>query len=302
MQKNGSRAPSDPKAFTFGGVDSGPTRLTVEGGKVEKPHIIALQDLWETLESLPLLQRLVFQDIRSRYRRTLLGPFWTVANVAILVAVLGVAMGVLWGRPLQEFLPFFAAGYVTWVFITSTMNEHASAFISSANTIRSLRAPLTLHVFRVLSKNFILLLHTLPVFIIAALVFQYPFPAFGPVLLAPVGILLLLMNLLWFGLFTAVLCTRYRDFLQILQAVLQGAFFLTPIFWPKDQLADNELGEFILMNLNPFFHLVDVVRAPLIGEIPSMLTYIVLAIAALVGPMFSLAVLGVFRSRIAYWV
>lgn len=273
---------------------------------------LAADDLWASLSNWTLWWRLSLLDIRSRYRRTVIGPFWNVLSVAILVVALGFVYALLWKVPYETYLPYFAAGYVTWVFITSTMNEHAGGFMTGANMIRSMTLPVTLHIVRPLSKNILIFFHALVVYIVAALALRYNLETPLALLLAPVGLLILSANLLWIGIALAVLCSRYRDFIPVVTSVLQVAFFVTPIFWYRTELlqdlngdgvdAERGLADFLLADLNPFYHLVEIVRGPLIGHVPETLTYVVTISAAVIGLVFSLFILGRSRGRIAYWV
>jgi len=280
--------------------------------KQPTPFMRASSDLWASLSNWTLWWRLALLDIRSRYRRTKIGPFWNVLSVAILVIALGFVYALLWKVPYETYLPYFAAGYVTWVFITSTMNEHSGSFMAGANMIRSMTLPVTLHIVRPLSKNILIFFHALTVYIVAAIALQYPLENPFALFLAPVGLLILSANLLWIGIVLAVLCSRYRDFIQVVTSVLQIAFFITPIFWLRDNLLDDidgdnigdvrGMADFLLAQCNPFYHLVEVVRGPLIGEVPEPITYFVTIGAAVVGIVFSLFILGRSRGRIAYWV
>ncbi|MEE2566469.1 ABC transporter permease [Hyphobacterium marinum] len=272
----------------------------------------ASNDLWAALSNWTLWWRLSLLDIRSRYRRTVIGPFWSVLSVAILVVALGFVYALLWKVPYETYLPYFAAGYVTWVFITSVMNEHAGSFIAGANIIRSMTLPVTLHIVRPLFKNILIFFHALTVYVVAALALRYQLEQPLALLLAPVGLVILSANLLWIGIVLAVLCSRFRDFIQVVISVLQIAFFITPIFWYRTELlqdlngdnieAERGLADLILANCNPFYHLVEVVRGPLIGHVPEPITYIVTLSAAVIGLGFALFILGRSRGRIAYWV
>jgi len=289
-----------------------PTVIRDPNARQRSRFVLASSDLWASLSNWTLWWRLALLDIRSRYRRTKIGPFWNVLSVAILVVALGFVYALLWQVQYEVYLPYFAAGYVTWVFITSTMNEHSGSFMSGANMIRSMTLPVSLHIVRPLTKNILIFFHALTVYIVAAVALRYNLPNPFALLLAPVGLVILSANLLWIGIVLAILCTRYRDFIQVVTSILQIAFFVTPIFWYRSHLLENTnpdgtggergLADFLLADLNPFYHLVEIVRGPLIGEVPELLTYIVTISAALIGIVFSMFILGRSRGRIAYWV
>ena len=114
-----------------------------------------------------------------------------------------------------------------------------------------------------------------------------------------------LLSLEWFALaYLAVLWlgygryARYRDFTQIVVALLQVIFMFTPVFWQKEFLGTNTF----ITDWNPFFHFVEIFRAPLLGQVPAWESYAVIGLVTLVGycAMFVLYRRG--AGRVAYWV
>lgn len=116
------------------------------------------------------------------------------------------------------------------------------------------------------------------------------------------GLFLVGINLLWIGLIVATACARFRDVSQVVITFLQVAFFITPIFWPPERLADSPVAYSILVDLNYVYHLVDVIRAPLLGKMPSLLTYQMLILGCCIGFLAVGIIFGMFRKRIVYWV
>jgi ABC-type polysaccharide/polyol phosphate export permease len=96
-----------------------------------------------------------------------------------------------------------------------------------------------------------------------------------------------------------VLCTRYRDLPPVISSLLQIAFFLSPIMYRPSSLP-AKLS--FVADVNPVFYLVETVRAPLLGEVPSPYGYAVLATLAVVGWIVTFRLFQVARSRVPYWV
>jgi ABC-type polysaccharide/polyol phosphate export permease len=94
-----------------------------------------------------------------------------------------------------------------------------------------------------------------------------------------------------------VLSTRYRDIPQVIATVIQVVFFLTPIFWSPNALPNRPA--FIL--LNPFYHLIEIVRAPLLGEVPTMTSWVFCIGMAVAGLGFVAWLYRRAHARIAYW-
>jgi ABC-type polysaccharide/polyol phosphate export systems, permease component len=97
-----------------------------------------------------------------------------------------------------------------------------------------------------------------------------------------------------------MLCARYHDLAQIVTSVLQVAFYLTPIIWMPSLLPDRMSATFL--HLNPFYHLLEIIRAPLLGAVPSLTSWLVVLIISIVGWGFTLLVFSRLRHRVVYWL
>ena len=123
-----------------------------------------LIDVLEGLKSWKLAFFLAFADIRQRYRRSTLGPFWITISTAVMVACLGLIFGSIFKSPLKDFLPFLATGLIIWSFISSSLTEATTVFLSSQAVIKQLPLPLFVHVLRMVFRNFYIFLHNIAIF------------------------------------------------------------------------------------------------------------------------------------------
>jgi ABC-type polysaccharide/polyol phosphate export permease len=140
------------------------------------------------------------------------------------------------------------------------VNEGSTAFIGAGYLIKQIRMPMTVHACRVVWRNFVILLHSLPVVVILMLLFGHV-PSLDFVLVVP-GLLIILLNGVWVGIALGMICARYRDVLPIVGNLLQIAFFFTPIMWTKELLKERAwVAEF-----NPLHHLIEIVRGPILGR------------------------------------
>jgi ABC-type polysaccharide/polyol phosphate export permease len=260
-----------------------------------------VNDIIESAENWRLWVHLAQLDMRARYRRTIIGPMWTTLSAVILILALGVVYSALWHVETRNFLPYFAAGYTTWLFFTTTLTEGATAFFSNASIITSIRLPISIHVFRLIFRNILVFLHIAVIYVLVVIWYQ-AFPNFMALLALPVGFLLFIVNLFWIGLLLATVCSRYRDVNQLLTNFIQIAFFITPIFWQVEILDSKPEIKFLLADLNPIYHLIELIRAPLIGRVPSLLTFGYTSSMAVIGLGFSIYAFSRYRGRIAFWV
>ncbi|MCW1776911.1 ABC transporter permease [Pantoea ananatis] len=125
------------------------------------PGAIAVSDIASALKKYQLAGLLGWQDVRQRYRRSALGPFWLTISMAVMIATIGIVFSQILKTPLQEFLPFLAVGLIVWGFISTVVNEGCGAFISSETIIKQLPIPLFVHVMRLVWRNLIILAHNI---------------------------------------------------------------------------------------------------------------------------------------------
>ena len=256
------------------------------------------RDIYAASKKYELAGVLGWQDIRQRYRRSSLGPFWLTISMGVLIGALGFVFSNLFSQPMKEFLPFLTIGLILWALITTVLNEGCTGFTDAEAMIKQISLPLFIHILRVLWRNLIIFAHNLVIFPFVLLVFWVPVKAIA--FLSIAGLVLLIINLTWMALLLGVFCARYRDIPQIVSNLLQVFFYLTPIIWMPHLLPKR--ASMLLLDANPFFHLIGIVRAPLLGSLPSALNWQFSIILAVVGWFLTLLVYGRFRSRIAYWL
>jgi lipopolysaccharide transport system permease protein len=253
-------------------------------------------DIAVGLSAMHVWLALGWHDIRQRYRRSVLGPFWFTLTTLILVSVLGALYSAFFHQEITHYLPYLGIGIVVWQYLSTCVNEGCTVFIGSSQLIKQLRMPLTIYVLRMTWRNFIILAHSLPILVILSVCLgNIPGPE---ILLALPGLLLLTANCIWIGIVLGILCTRYRDVQPIIANLLQVAFFFTPIMWTVDLLKDRAwVAEF-----NPLHHLIEIVRAPIIGNIPGILSWACSISLLLSGLVSAQYLMKRCRNRVPYWL
>jgi len=262
------------------------------------PTMTALRDIAAAARRASLVRMLGWQDVRQRYRRSALGPFWLTISMGVMIGTIGVVFGQIFKTPMREFLPFLAAGMILWSFISSVVMEGCSGFIAAESIIKQLPIPLFVHIMRMVWRNILILLHNI---VILPLVFLAVGRSIGPeALLVVPGFLLALLNLTWIALLLGVLCARYRDLPQIVGSALQVVFYLTPIMWMPEHLPQR--AGMYLLDLNPVYHMLAVVRSPLLSQMPTALDWYVSVGMAVFGWIAAILLYGRYKRRIAYWL
>ena len=237
-----------------------------------------------------------WHDIKQRYRRSILGPFWLTLSTAILVGVLGALYSKILNQEYSDYLPFLAAGLVVWQFMSTSISEGCNVFIASSALIKQIDLPLTIHVCRVVWRNFIIILHSLPIVILALVIFK-KMPN-QEIFLLPLGLMLLVLNAVWVTVVLGVICVRYRDALPIVLSFIQVAFFFTPVMWSPVILKDRGW----IADYNPLFHLIEIVRAPILGKQIQIESWCWSIALVFVGFALSQYLMVRHRNRVAYWL
>ena len=258
---------------------------------------LALFDLVEGARLTHLWGRLGWQDIRRRYRRSTLGPFWITISMGILVGILGLLYGGLLKVQATDYVPYLCLGFVVWTLVNGLITDGCTAFVGASNIIQQARLPLSVHVYRVVWRHLIILFHNALIFVVVAVVFSV-WPGWAGLLALP-GMVLVCLNGVWVGLLLGAFAARFRDVPPIVASIVRIAFFVTPIIWMPELLPHRAV---MPLNLNPFYHVLEVVRAPLLGEVPGLVSWLAMIGFTAVGGIATLVIFIRYRWRIAYWI
>ena len=216
--------------------------------------------------------------------------------MAVLVVTLGVIYSRVFNTDVTNYLPFLCLGFIVWGFISTSIGECCNAFQESEAIIKQISAPFSVYILRVIWRNCIVFSHTVIVFVPVAIWAQI---AITPVMLLAIpGLVLLCLNGIWVGLVVAILSARFRDVPQIVTNVLQIVFFSTPIIWQPSALGSNRL----IMDINPVYHVIELIRGPLLGQAPVLSSWIVSGGIVLFGTLLSLILFRRVAHRIVYWL
>jgi ABC-2 type transport system permease protein len=258
----------------------------------------AFQDLWEGWRNFRELWLAVgWFDIRKRYRRSVLGPFWITVSLGAFVAGLTVIYGPLLGGDVIEYAAYLAFGFIGWNLISETLMEGCGVFVVNGLRIQQMRAPLSLYIYEMVWRNLLILLHNFPIYLFV-IIFLPVEPTFATLLLLP-GVVLVTINGVMACMLLGTLCARFRDIQPIVMTVMRMMFLLTPVLWYPHQLPPEHR---LIAELNPFTYFLDLIREPLLGKAPTLWSWTVaLGITAAVAA-FAFPFYGRFCKRIPYWV
>jgi ABC-2 type transport system permease protein len=262
----------------------------------------AADDLIGGWKQRQLWGHLAWQDIRQRYRRSVLGPIWITISMAVTAVALGILYAGLFQNDLSVQLPYILVGFIVWAFISGCISEGSEVFITNEGLIKQLPAPLSVHIYRLVWRQVLFFAHNMIVYAIMFVIFPQPL-GWASLTVFP-ALVLLAVNGAWVALLLGIVTTRFRDMAPITQSLVQLFFFLTPIVWIYQDLLDNPAvaDRARLVEFNPLLHFIEIVRQPLLGEEQHLRHWIVVLVITVVGWALTFAALRLYRSRVAYWV
>jgi lipopolysaccharide transport system permease protein len=236
-------------------------------------NVIYLKNIWS---SRYFWLHLAFADIRTKYRRSILGLAWALIQPLALTLLLAFVMGHFFHAPMNDYAPFIFSGLIFWEFITSSAVHGCSSFINAEGYIKQFNHPLLIYTLR----------NVIPCMINLAC-------AFGGLVIwvllwKPTNLnfswLSLMISFPLIFLFAWPICTitafigvRFRDFAQLILIILQAVYYVSPIFFMPKLFVAAHLD--FLIEYNPIYHLLNLFRMPLLEGIPPALndyTYVLL--------------------------
>jgi len=238
-------------------------------------------------------------DIRELFRRTRLGTIWHSLGHYTTIAALGIFFGTILKSDLagyHTYIPFLAAGVIVWIFISKSVNDSCSLFGTQGQSLRHTAVPFVALPLQAVMKNLFVFVQNIVLGLVVYWAVFGEIPTnFLPFLL---GVCIVVGNVFWLSLLMAVGSMRFRDLPQIVSGVLHVGFFLTPIIWQE-----HFLGRYgYLVDINPAYHLVSLVREPLLGSPPSAVSWLVGIGLLLAGGAITALVYARTRHQIPYWL
>lgn len=260
-------------------------------------NVCALRDFCSSLRKQELWRTLGWYDVLSRYRRSTLGPFWITLSMAVTIAAMEPLYGALFSNTSEDFIPHLALGIIIWGFISTSINDSCHIFNDSSNYLKQTKIEFSIFIFRVIYRQSLIFAHNI---IIIPFVFLLTGKAINLNILYVIpGGILLLMFIFGVCLITAIFCTRYRDMVPVIQSVMTLLFFVSPIIWSINQLPESRR---YLASFNVFGKYIELVRQPMMGEVPDFAIWLLCILVAIISFLLSLLLLERTYKRIAYWL
>lgn len=269
---------------------------------MEQSNQNTLRDLWReegtsALSLLPIAIYNAYANIKARYKRTTLGPFWLTISAAITILILGLIWGSVFNADLTTFFPYVTVGFITWGFISALILESPLLFFEQSTIMKNIKLPIFYYVSMFLIKNLIIYAHNFVVIVFVMMFFQVPITIYT---LLFIPNLLLLLCISYFSVVVlSIMSSRFHDIHPIINSITMLIFLMTPILWEPSAVIGKRA---FLVEFNPFFHFIQLIREPLLGRAPTMMNYLFSVAMLVIVGITATYLLKQYRHRLVFWV
>lgn len=257
-----------------------------------------LSEFGSALRSWPTWVFLSLNDIRTKYRRAVLGPWWLVVGSGIAMTLMALVWSIIFQLDWRNYLPYMMVGLICWQWISSYVTQSCEVLGSEfAGLLVSLPTPPAVHLLRFVMRGFFLFLHYLPVWFLAAMATGI-WPTALSILFLPIGIAMIMITGLAVSTILSIGGARYRDVHPAVTAIMTPMMMLTPVMWQPEML--GKYG--YIVKINPFAYYLSVVRDPLLGRIPETQTLLITGGLTFMISIFALWCYRRYRTSLTLWV
>lgn len=256
----------------------------------------ALKEITNSILAWKLWIAVGYEDVVGRYRRTSLGPIWIVIGQCVFIFGIYFLHRSLMGDSQLNYLLYLSVSLPLWTLLSQFCVDSCNSLIRSKGFIESYPLPLPIYIIRTVVASVVNFLHLIPIYVLLAFLFP-PAIGIGVLTVLPAFALLICFGV-GLGLMLACLGTRFRDVGAGVAAAMGLLFVLTPVFWiPNAQQLQSPI-----VWLNPFYYLMEVFRAPLIGLPPSPTVWAGATLVTIISLVLGLFTYKVMRPTVVYWL
>jgi ABC-2 type transport system permease protein len=241
-----------------------------------------VEELKELLRYRDLLTQLIARNIKTRYKRSVLGILWTMLNPLLMMMVLTFVFSEVFRFSVKHYAAYALAGISLWNFFAQTTSGAMSELIWGGGLLRRIYIPRSIFALTALGAALINLSFSLLPLLAVMIITDAPIrPA---ILILPLPILLTAMFALGVALFLSRVAAYFADVLEMYQILLTVWMYFTPIIYPKEIVPERLKW---LLDLNPMYHLIEVFRAPMhVGLVAGLRTMAIAAIVSILTLLF----------------
>ena len=243
---------------------------------------------------------LALADLRARWRRSFFGMLWSMLQPLGMTALLALVFSRMFHTDIVSYAPYILSGVIIWEFVSSSLTGGSLSFVQADAYIRQCRHPLAIYTLRtVLTALIVLTMASIPLLIWSLAVLP---EKFGLCWLAVLTLYPVLLLMAWpLATILAYVGARFRDVPHAMALILQALWFISPVYFQASMFRKGGLDA--LVDYNPVYHLLQIVRAPLLdGEWPTVTNYAFTLGAACIFTLLAWAIGRTAEKRVIFYL
>lgn len=208
-----------------------------------------------------LIDQLVQRDIKTKYRRSVLGLLWTVLNPLLMMTVLSIVFSYFFSRygDVENFPVYLLCGQVIFNFFNESTSIAMGSIVHSGELIKKVYVPKYLFpITKVMSSGVNLLSSMIALVIVMVATRSRVTPT---VLLAVFPLLYVLLFSTGVSLFLSAAAVSFRDLMHLYSVVTTAWMYLTPVIYPMSILDGAPRWAVFIINANPLTAFIKIFRA-----------------------------------------
>ena len=241
-----------------------------------------LDELKEIIHYRELLGKMVSRNIKTRYKRSVLGIAWTMLNPLMMMLILTMVFSSIFRVNLEHYPIYVLSGLVCWNFFAQTTASAMNELVWGGSLLTRIYVPRSIFAFTALGTGLVNVVLSMVPLLVIMLVTGAPLGL--SLLFVPVSILIVAMFALGVGLFLSALAVYFVDVVEMYQVFLMAWFYFTPLVYPVQIIPAHYTWAFLL---NPLYYMVEVFRQPIfLGRLPDLQTLTVACLLSLFTVLF----------------
>lgn len=234
----------------------------------------------------PLLFELISRDIKNKYRRSVLGVFWTLLNPLLMMTILSIVFSNIFRFEVENYAVYILCGQVLYNFFSDSTQAAMNSIIYSAPLLKKVYVPKYMFTLSRIMSCSINIFAAFAALLIVMVVTRTPLHY--SMFLAVIPIFIMIMFSLGVGLILAALSVKYRDIVHLYSVFLAGYIYLAPVIYPINIIGNPTLK--FIIKLNPVTNILEMFRGfVMYNSMPDLFTVLMSLL-----PSAAILVLGVW--------
>jgi|WetSurSiteA1Bulk_404760.scaffolds.fasta_scaffold26061_1 ABC-2 type transport system permease protein len=236
------------------------------------------EELLQLIQYKDLLLNLVFRDLTVRYKRSVLGFFWTMVNPLINTVVFTIIFSTIFRFGVKDFVIYFLSGYQLWSLFSQSTILSSRCILVNAQLLKKVYLPKTIFVCSILLSELVNFAFAMVSLLAIVLILR---KNLSPALFfLPIPLIITIFFTLGVSFILAGLTVFFHDVMDIYQLLLMPWMYLTPIVYPLEIVPPKFLS---ILKINPMYYIIDCFRAPIyLGQLPDFMNVFWASLSALV--------------------